>query len=299
MEAIARIGRHSRTHTGAGWGQERRLEFIDFRLLWDGRINRAELVEFFGTSIQQASLDLAKYMELAPGNLEYDKSQKVYRPAKTFQPLFVEPDALAFLTQLSGAAAGLWPHALSFLGWRPPYDLVPQPTRSIQPQVLMSILWAVRDHEDLDITYQAMRQPAPVRCWIAPHAIASDGSRWHTRAWCHEGGYFKDFVLARIQSIHGARASDIDPQADAHWQTHATIVLRASRQLTIGQRRAVETEFGMRDGKLEVTMRQALLPYFVWHWRLDEPEHRPTRAALIEWMNKTDLQGLVTEVAKQ
>lgn len=299
MEAIARSGTDNRPRIGAGWSQERRLEFIDFRLLWDGRINRAELVEFFGMSIQQASLDLAKYIELAPGNLEYDKSQKVYKAAGTFQPIFVQPDALAFLTQLSGAAAGVWPSALSFLGWRPPYDLVPQPARSIQPQVLMRVLWAIRDHEDLDITYQAMRQPVPVRSWIAPHAIASDGSRWHTRAWCHGRGYFKDFVLARIQSIHGGRASCIDPQADTHWRTHTTIVLRASRELTIGQGRAVETEFGMCDGKLEVTMRQALLPYFVRQWSLDEPERRPTRAALIEWVNKVDLQGLVTEVARR
>jgi hypothetical protein len=60
MRATAQLQASHRVPTGAGWGQERRLEFIDFRVLWDGRINRAELVEFFGTSIQQASHDLAK-----------------------------------------------------------------------------------------------------------------------------------------------------------------------------------------------------------------------------------------------
>ncbi|MGH8133394.1 MAG: helix-turn-helix transcriptional regulator [Steroidobacteraceae bacterium] len=247
-------------------------------------------MEFFGISIQQASLDLAKYMELAPANLEYDKSQKVYRPAKAFRPLFMEPDALAFLTQLSGWATGTWPSALSFLGWRPDYDLVPQPARTIQPHVLMRVLWAIRDHEDLEITYQAMRYPAPVRQWIAPHAIASDGSRWHTRAWCHENNYFRDFVLARIQSIHAARRSDIDANTDVRWQTSTTVELRASRELTAGQRRAVETEFGMQDGTLSLTMREALLPYFVRQWQLDDAEQRPARGVLIEWVNKTDLQ---------
>ena len=43
------------------WGQERRLEFIDFRLLWEGRLNRADLTTFFRISVPQASLDLAKY----------------------------------------------------------------------------------------------------------------------------------------------------------------------------------------------------------------------------------------------
>ena len=45
----------------ARWGQERRLEFIDFRLYWEGRINRSDLIDFFGISVPQASLDLAKY----------------------------------------------------------------------------------------------------------------------------------------------------------------------------------------------------------------------------------------------
>jgi WYL domain-containing protein len=299
MQAIADHRADHRPLTGAGWGQERRLEFIDFRLLWDGRINRAELVEFFGMSIQQASLDLAKYMELAPGNLEYNRSQKVYRAAAAFQAIFVQPDALAFLAQLSGATAGVWPAALSFLGWRPPYDRVPQPARSIPPQILMRVLWAIRDHEDLDITYQAMSEPAAVRRWISPHAIASDGSRWHTRAWSHERGYFKDFVLARIQSIHDERASEVEAETDAQWHTQITVVLRASRNLTLGQRRAVETEFGMHEGELTVAMRHALLPYFIRQWRLEESAHTPLRAPLLEWVNKADLQAQPPKAAKR
>lgn len=31
---------------GARWGQERRLEFIDYRLRWDGQINRSSLTDF-------------------------------------------------------------------------------------------------------------------------------------------------------------------------------------------------------------------------------------------------------------
>ena len=48
------------------WGVERRLEFIEFRLFWEGSINRADLVEFFGVSVPQASKDLALYQERAP-----------------------------------------------------------------------------------------------------------------------------------------------------------------------------------------------------------------------------------------
>lgn len=295
MLAAAHHNADPRSHTGAGWGQERRLEFIDFRVLWDGRINRSELVEFFGTSIQQASIDLAKYMELAPNNLKYDRSQKVYKAGEDFHPIFVQPDARAFLTQLSGATAGTLPTALSFLGWRPPYDRVPQLVRAIHPNILMRVLWAIRDHQDLDVTYQAMSEPQPLRRWLSPHAIAYDGARWHARAWCHTRGVFKDFVLARIQSVHRARTSEMESERDHEWHTQITVTLRASRALTVGQRQAVETEFGMQQGELQITMRQAFRPYFLRQWHLDESDKAAPRAALLECVTTVELPNPTTE----
>ena len=73
---------------GARWGQERRLEFIEFRLLWEGRINRSELVDHFGISVPQASIDLSRYAELAPANLIYDKTAKAYVTGVQFVPVF-------------------------------------------------------------------------------------------------------------------------------------------------------------------------------------------------------------------
>ena len=57
-------------------GIEQRLEFVDFRLFWEGKINRADIIDRFKISIPQASKDLTLYESLAPGNLEYDASGK-------------------------------------------------------------------------------------------------------------------------------------------------------------------------------------------------------------------------------
>src|ERR1700722_7506247 len=84
------------------WGQDRRLEFIEFRLLWDGKINRGEVAEYFNISIQQASLDFAKYMVFAEDNMEYDRREKVYRVTADFNPLFIAPDTQTYLSELSG-----------------------------------------------------------------------------------------------------------------------------------------------------------------------------------------------------
>jgi hypothetical protein len=279
------------------WGHRRRLEFIDFRLLWDGRLNRKELVAFFGISIQQASLDLARYIKIAPKNLRYDSSEKVYRATVHFKPAFLPADSDVFLSQLLALAEGTLPASASFVGWQPPYDVVRFPSRSIHPDVLARVVQGIRNGEDIEVTYQSMRQPSLSRRWIAPHAIAFDGARWHARGWCHEHADFRDFVLARIQQVHGGRPSAIDPNSDARWHSHTTVILRPRRSLTRQQRAAVEAEFAMTHGRLKVEVREALVFYFVRQLQLETAP--AIRIHPIEWVNEEDLRPLLVEAARR
>jgi hypothetical protein len=273
------------------------LEFIDFRLLWEGRINRKELVAFFGTSIQQASLDLGRYMRIAPKNLRYDSSERVYRATPEFQPAFLQPDSHVFLSQLLAVADGTLPAGASFVGWKPPCDVVRFPTRSIRPDILAQVVGAIRNSQDIDLTYQSMRQPSISRRWIAPHAIAFDGARWHTRAWCHEHRDFRDFVLARVQEIHASRPSAIDSASDTRWHAYASVILRPRRSLTPQQRAAVEAEFSMKRGQLKVEVREALVFYFVRQLHLDTTPSIRTHP--IEWVNAEELRPLLLEAARR
>ena len=61
-----------------------RLRFIDFLLDHYGMFNRSAIVDYFGLSVPQASMDIRAYIEGAPGNLEYDKSGKAYRATAGF-----------------------------------------------------------------------------------------------------------------------------------------------------------------------------------------------------------------------
>jgi hypothetical protein len=54
------------------WTVEQRYQFIEFKLFWSGHINRSDLIESFGISQQQASNDLASYIEGRKSNLTYD-----------------------------------------------------------------------------------------------------------------------------------------------------------------------------------------------------------------------------------
>ena len=85
---------------GFRWGLERRLEFIEFRLFWEGGVNRSDIVEEFGVSVPQASKDLSLYQEQAPENIRYDRSEKRYFASERFEPKFIDLDAAAYLERL-------------------------------------------------------------------------------------------------------------------------------------------------------------------------------------------------------
>ena len=59
------------TQGSVRWGIERRLEFIEFRLFWEGHVNRGDLMAAFGISINQASTDLNRYLGMAPEAMLY------------------------------------------------------------------------------------------------------------------------------------------------------------------------------------------------------------------------------------
>ena len=48
------------------WGVAQRLEFIEFRLFWEGHVNRSDVMENFGLSVNQGSANLSRYIGLVP-----------------------------------------------------------------------------------------------------------------------------------------------------------------------------------------------------------------------------------------
>ena len=105
------------------WGVERRLEFIEFRLFWEGGVNRADLIDMFGVSVPQASKDLTLYQERAPQNAVYDKSAKRYVAGAGFTPVFLDPDPDAYLLRLRSFAEGFAEAGANWLGAAPSADV--------------------------------------------------------------------------------------------------------------------------------------------------------------------------------
>lgn len=259
------------------WGQERRLEFIDSRLYWEGRLNRGALTDFFGISVQQASLDLAEYMRVAPNNTIYDLSQKTYLATEQFQPVFTDPSSARYLAELYALTTGVLAADISFLGWTPSADIVRHPTRLVPHAVLRQTLAAIRERRSLKITYQAMGRAEPTERVISPHALGYDGYRWHVRGYCHLRRDYRDFVFARILALSVGDLSDLDAQADVEWHRILDVVIAPNPALTAAQQRVIELDYGMTEGQLIVKTRQALGFYLLKRLGLTQPP-APARA---------------------
>jgi hypothetical protein len=73
------------------------MEFIEFRLFWEDHVNRADLMETFDISRNQATHDINRYLALAPENMAYNKRLRTYEPTKSFEPQFFKPEAGGYL----------------------------------------------------------------------------------------------------------------------------------------------------------------------------------------------------------
>lgn len=251
------------------WGVAQRLEFIEFRLFWEGHVNRSDLMEQFGLSVNQASADLNRYISLAPDNMVYDKSERAYVRGSDYSAQFLKPDASRYLAELRSLADGILDSDDTWIAELPPYDAAPTPTRGVNPVTLRSVVGAIRRTEAIEVKYQSLSRPEPTWRWIAPHAIGFDGFRWHTRAFCKTDEAFKDFLLSRILQTRGVEASGTTDETDAEWQEHVTLEIAPHPELSEQQKKVIALDYGMRGGKAQIKVRRALLYYALKRLGLD------------------------------
>ncbi|MHA4734399.1 WYL domain-containing protein [Ensifer adhaerens] len=272
------------------WTQNRRLEFIEWKLYWEGMLNRSDLEDAFSISTPQASVDLRHYREVAGGNIDYSLSEKAYRPTADMNPRFFSPSADRLLLQLRAWLTGVLPRKDLWFKRPPQLDMTPDIARPVDSECLRRVLGAMSAKEALDVRYQSLTNSR----WrkIAPHALAFDGFRWHIRAWSCDTEDFRDFVLSRISEIGEGCPADFSPEDDIQWNTRTILQLCPHPELTDDQRRAIEQDYNMKDGRLEIEVRLSMAYYFIMRMNLDLDDLPPARAQ-IRLQNLAEIQSTI------
>lgn len=261
--------------------QRERLAYIDFRLYFFGEIGRPDLANRFGVAPAGATRDIALYREIAPQNIEFDGSSKVYRIGKDFVPLFEH----ASQRVLSALALGFGDGANGEMQSLLPCE---SPTALSNPKmdVLAPICRAIHAKRPVAIRYHSMSSGESERV-IVPFALVDTGLRWHVRAFDRKSGEFRDFVVTRIEA---PTLLDEEPQAnerpdnDIQWTRIVEMDFVPHPRLSRPE--IIRMDYGMRDGSIRMRVRAAVAGYMLLRWSVDcSPDHRLTDEQYRLWLS--------------
>ena len=245
--------------------QRERLWQIDFLARFRGQVTRQDLVSRFAIAPSNATRDFSLYRQLAPDNLDYDHSEKVYRRAQRFQPLFSYDREHTLQALTLGQGVGLEACQQTIL-------VDTAPTLS-QPDldILATVSRAIYARKPLTVSYVSINSGESTR-QIVPHSWVNTGLRWHTRAYCRTHNAFRDFVLTRITSAEDTKSA-IDAavesvEHDEQWNRN--VVLELIPHPRAIHSRPIELDYGLTPGQsIKLSVRAATAGYQLRHWGVD------------------------------
>lgn len=291
------------------WSAQKRLDFIEARLFWEGQLSRQDIQDFFKISRPQATKDLNRYIEIAPGNMQYDKSAKYYVATKNFEPKISKPSSDRYLSRLR-LLHGNKNRNVFFSGTIPSFAEMPQLKRFVDEDVLKGVLTAINNQNAIKIKYQSISHPKPKIRWITPHSLAHNGFRWHIRALCHNDNIYKEFVLGRIFSIENSMKQIFDHSFDYEWHQEISVKIAPNPQLNETLRALIERDYCMKNGEVTISMKAAFTYYFLRRFGFGEDDKDPiekevkqivilnldeinTKVGLLKSMSKTKINELI------
>ncbi|MCC5788409.1 MAG: WYL domain-containing protein [Opitutales bacterium] len=267
------------------WSERQRLAFIERMLFWRGYINRRDVIDYFGISPPQATNDLVHYTTLNPEGCRYNVRKRRYETTDSMKPCLIIPD---FGTDTTFLGSQIRPDPDI------PFILEPTlPIRNASIPVARELCQAVHRKQSLEIQYWSVNSGSAVWRRITPRGFAHDGLRWHVRAWCHNNGDFRDFVIGRMKNTRDTEVCLEAERIDEDWLTEISLHLRPNPKEKANVRKAIAMDYGMRAQKLILRVRRAMLVYTARRMgfiQSPDPDNLPMLNELqqLEWYKLSD-----------
>ena len=250
-----------------------RLKYIDSLLYWRKSFTSKNLQDHFSVTRQTVNRDLKEYEGLFPQNtphVEVVDRQHFYHTSSTYQPELAEKSFSRFLQQSFSSNPNFIPAFCA--------------GRRQEPSIVGPLLFAIENGLRFESRYFSVSSGDTEQRVIQPHAIAEACGRYHVRAWCEKSQRYSDFVLARFDEyaeLNGPADPEKGADNDSDWNTMLHITVIPDPRLSSNRRKAVEMEYAMRDGRLELTSRLALLNYLLKDLRIDRYQENPNAQQVI------------------
>lgn len=274
---------HPQRIAGLSQSQRERLTYVEFRLYFMGEIGRPDLTDRFGVAPAAATRDLALYRDIAPNNMNFDGSSKVYRISKAFSPIFeYTPQRVLSMISL-GFGDGVNGKLKALLPCESPTALCNPPI-----EVLAPICRAIYANSPVAIHYHSISSGDSERV-IVPFALVDTGLRWHVRAFDRKSGEFRDFVVTRIEEpvlLNEKSLSHERPDNDIQWMR--IVELDLVPHPCLHRPEIIRMDYGMQDGSKKMRVRAAVAGYMLLRWSVDcSPDHSLKDEHYRLWLSDT------------
>lgn len=254
--------------------QKQRLAYIDFKLFFSGTVSRTEIVQYFELGLSAATRDINLYKQLAGKNLSYDNIAKKYFITREFIPLF-EHNPRKTLIKLANQISD------GFDAINTTQFPVESPSQLNIPDIFVvaRLSQAIINQKPVSMIYTSLSSGSNAR-EIVPHSIVDNGLRWHVRGFDRKSGAFRDFVLTRIAKVtvlddtsENKQVQHHERQVEDHQWTRIMPLQIVPHPKNIDYPTAIEMDFAMQDGVLELQVRAAMAGYLLRRWNVDCTEN--------------------------
>jgi predicted DNA-binding transcriptional regulator YafY len=263
-----------------------RLEYIEFMLRFRGWVSRPDLIERFGVGEAAATRDIRLYRDYREKNLYLNpKSKKYEMLEQSFNPLF----DLKIQSALSKIRTSRICDALGMGA----FDGILCPPRLSFPKIefLSTITRAISGAKGLSMTYRSTKNGESKK-EIKPHAIFDNGIHWYIRAFDEKSKEYRTYALTRIVELSMDSESNLirfNEIVDLDFQWSRMVKLELiphPNRNNVSCPETIEHDLDMVDGKLTVTVRAAVVGYWLHHWSVDCTENHSLKGYDYQlWLN--------------
>lgn len=248
--------------------QLQRLQYIDLCAYILGFVNRKVLMSRFDIKQAWATKDFNAYQTKSGDNLIYDHRLKAYKPVEWFSPLFEHNVSDAIELICEGKQSIICEPRLA-------NNTYSYTVKNVMPNLsnIYSILRALHLNKKVEMEYISRNKGKTSRL-IAPHSLIKTGSFTYVRGFDHLSGEFRSFKLNRVLSSKIVESTPSNLQMkniDYEWNLDVHIVITANDKLQ--NKEAIEYDYGLVDGKLEIVIKKALVMYFLMDWNIAPIEY--------------------------
>lgn len=255
--------------------QTQRVRYIDLCAYILGFVNRKHLMSRFDVKEAWASKDFSAYQSLSNDSLIYDHGLKGYKPNSSFKPLFEHDidNAVQLMCEGKQSITVLSQFANSAVSYS---------IESVKPKLssIYNVFRAVSLNRKVEIEYISLTSGLSSRI-IAPHSFIRTGCFIYVRGFDDRSGEFRNFKLNRVINstfIDSKPDNEHSKLLDEDWNQNVLITIKTNDSLK--NKKAIEYDYGLLEGKLEVSVKKSLVMFFLMDWRI-APENEQNISPLL------------------